>query len=79
MDNDHEDSTFSTNKFNSSRLLVQARGSPSLDGDTSSSGLFKSVTNSESSDLTKKALKKQCYHDKDCTYASQNTDFNFKR
>ena len=29
MDNDHEDSTFSTNKFNSSRLLVQACSSQS--------------------------------------------------
>ena len=32
---------------------------------TSSPGLFKSVTNPKSSGLTKKELKKQCYHDKD--------------
>ena len=44
------------NVFNSQVQLFFKNSSP---------GLFKSVTNPKSSGLTKKELKKQCYHDKD--------------
>ena len=67
MDNDHEDSTFSTNKFNSSRLLVQACSSQSQ---TQKVQILQRKNSKNSA---------PCYHDKDCTHASQNTDFNFKR